>query len=177
MVCFICTLFFVVMYNILEFMHFVLGCYVQYSWIYVLCTWFLCTIFMNLCTLYLVFMYNIHEFMYFVLVFLYNILELCTVFLIFMYNILGFMYVVLGFYVQYSWIMYLVLDRSVHYSWFMYFVLDLYVQYVVSLAPTSPSNMRLTSLLRETSCLHSRSSFETWTQVSFKGFIRDLITS
>ena len=149
MICFICTLFFVVMYNILEFMHFVLGCYVQYSWIYVLCTWFLCTIFMNLCTL----------------------------FLVVMYNILGFMYVVLGFYVQYSWIMYLVLDRSVQYSWFMYFVLDLYVQYVVSLAPTSPSNMRLTSLLRETSCLHSRSSFETWTQVSFKGFIRDLITS
>ena len=163
MACFICILFFVVMYNILEFMHFVLGCYVQYSWIYVLCTWFLCTIFMNLCTLFLVF--------------LYNILELCTVFLIFMYNILGFMYVVLGFYVQYSWIMYLVLDRSVQYSWFMYFVLDLYVQYVVSLAPTSPSNMRLTSLLRETSCLHSRSSFETWTQVSFKGLIRDLNTS
>ena len=148
MVCFICTLFLVVMYNILEFMYFVLGFYVQYSWIYVLCSWFFRTIFLNyvLCSW-----------------------SLCK------YS--WFMYFVLGFYVQYSWIMYLVLDRSVQYSWFMYFVLDLYVQYVVSLAPTSPSNMRLTSLLRETSCLHSRSSFETWTQVSFEGFIRDLITS
>ena len=147
----------------LFYMHFVLCCYVQYSWIYALCSWLLCTIFLNLCTLYLVFMYNIHEFMYFVLGFSVQYPWI--------------MYVVLGFYVQYSWIMYLVLDRSLQYSWFMYFVLDLYVQYVVSLAPTSPSNMRLTSLLRETSCLHSRSSFETWTQVSFKGFIRDLNTS